>query len=246
MRRFRTSDKKAAGLAALWVAGAGVAGAGWATTQADERDQAPTSEQRGVDVLGSDQVSTPTTTTPVVSTTVAPTTSVAPTTTSAPTTVASTTSAPTTVVSTTSAPTASTEGSPEVAVAELETLLDGQSIQFMFSTAIPTPQTEALVADLAELLHSHPDLRLHIVGHTDPSGNAEANQMLSQARAQSVANHMILRGVDGSRMTVEGRGSSEPVADNSTQWGKEQNRRVVITATGVEPTDVDSPQESDQ
>ncbi len=136
---------------------------------------------------------------------------------------------PGTVPPSTVPPTTGLQSSAD-AVAALAAILEGRTIEFLFSTAIPTPDTQGIVADLISLMEQYPDLQLHIVGHTDPVGNEEANQELSRARAQSIANHLILAGIDPSRMSAEGRGSSEPINDNESFAAREQNRRVTIEA----------------
>lgn len=72
-------------------------------------------------------------------------------------------------------------------------------------------------------------VEITIVGHTDSTGPEERNQVLSEARAQSVAALLESLGVDGSRLVVIGEGESKPLASNSTQDGRAKNRRVVIT-----------------
>ena len=75
------------------------------------------------------------------------------------------------------------------------------------------------------------DTDITIYGHTDSSGNEAINQPLSEKRAQSVADYLKNCGISSSRMTVEGKSSSMPVADNATKEGKAQNRRVEIYIT---------------
>ena len=72
-------------------------------------------------------------------------------------------------------------------------------------------------------------LSVDIYGHTDSTGNDGINIPLSNKRAQSVANYLMQCGVSSSQFkNVAGKGSSEPVADNSTAAGKQQNRRVEV------------------
>ncbi|MBX3607818.1 MAG: OmpA family protein [Piscinibacter sp.] len=73
-----------------------------------------------------------------------------------------------------------------------------------------------------------PAMRVRIVGHTDSTGNDAINNPLSIDRAQSVRDYLAARGVAPSRVETEGRGSREPVADNGTEAGRAQNRRVEI------------------
>ena len=69
---------------------------------------------------------------------------------------------------------------------------------------------------------------VRIVGHTDSTGSDAVNDPLSVQRAQTVRDFLSTRGVPGPRMSVEGRGSREPLADNATEVGRTQNRRVEI------------------
>ena len=73
-----------------------------------------------------------------------------------------------------------------------------------------------------------PKMRVRIVGHTDSTGNDAINDPLSVQRATSVRNYLSNRGVDPARTEVQGRGSREPVADNTTEAGRAMNRRVEI------------------
>jgi len=67
-----------------------------------------------------------------------------------------------------------------------------------------------------------------IYGHTDSTGSASYNQQLSQRRAQSVANYLGSQGIDQRRFAVVGYGDTQPIASNSTEAGRAQNRRVEI------------------
>lgn len=69
---------------------------------------------------------------------------------------------------------------------------------------------------------------VRIVGHTDSTGSAAINDPLSVHRAQSVRDFLVTRGVPAQRMSVEGRGAREPIADNATEAGRARNRRVEI------------------
>lgn len=96
------------------------------------------------------------------------------------------------------------------------------------------PQSEQAMADLAQFLLENAGVTIHIVGHTDNVGSNYDNQILSEGRANAVRADLIQRGIDASRITAEGKGETEPVADNDTDEGRQLNRRVefTITATG--------------
>lgn len=84
------------------------------------------------------------------------------------------------------------------------------------------------LAQAAQTLATYVDTTISIVGHTDSTGSAAINNPLSVNRAQSVANYLAQRGVATSRMTVSGKGSTQPIADNATDVGRAQNRRVEL------------------
>lgn len=82
----------------------------------------------------------------------------------------------------------------------------------------------------SDFIRSNPGSRILIEGHTDSVGSLSSNLALSQARAESVRNHLIAGlGLDPRRIEAKGYGEDRPVADNSTPEGRMQNRRVVIT-----------------
>lgn len=75
-------------------------------------------------------------------------------------------------------------------------------------------------------------MKVRIDGHTDAQGSVAMNQQLSQARAESVKSALASMGVDGGRIEAIGHGESQPVADNNTAAGRQQNRRVEVTLVG--------------
>lgn len=94
-------------------------------------------------------------------------------------------------------------------------------------TEISADQTFGVdrVSDLAK---EYSEFKLAIEGHTDNQGRKDANLMMSQNRAQAVLSYLASKGIDVSRMSALGKGNSEPVADNRTKTGREQNRRVEV------------------
>ncbi|KAA9331257.1 OmpA family protein [Adhaeribacter soli] len=101
-------------------------------------------------------------------------------------------------------------------------------ILFNTNSAELRPQSQADIQTLAGTLKKYGDTNVIVEGHTDATGSDAINQPLSERRAQSVANYTIAQGVEPSRITTQGFGSSKPVADNSTEAGKQANRRVEI------------------
>jgi outer membrane protein OmpA-like peptidoglycan-associated protein len=79
---------------------------------------------------------------------------------------------------------------------------------------------------LKELLESNPSMQIELRGHTDNQGTKDYNQKLSEARAKAVVDYLVERGIDRSRLTSIGYGKSQPIADNATSEGRQQNRRV--------------------
>jgi len=96
------------------------------------------------------------------------------------------------------------------------------------SANLRSDSTETLQQALA-VINKRPNSHWVISGYTDSQGSADVNQRLSDARAGAVMDWLIEHGVDESRLTAKGYGSSHPVADNSTEEGRAQNRRVELT-----------------
>ncbi|MGL6153872.1 MAG: OmpA family protein [Cetobacterium sp.] len=81
---------------------------------------------------------------------------------------------------------------------------------------------------IAYVLNQYPETRILIAGFTDNTGSPNFNQKLSADRAHSVANYLISKGISPSRITYQGYGSSNPIANNNSAAGRSQNRRVEI------------------
>ena len=91
---------------------------------------------------------------------------------------------------------------------------------------------KATLDEVALRMKDESDARALVIGYTDSTGSDAANQRISQRRADAVKEYLVTRhGIDPSLITVEGRGSADPVGDNSTAAGRAQNRRAVIRLT---------------
>ena len=101
-------------------------------------------------------------------------------------------------------------------------------ITFPINSAQIQPQFYGTLDQVSQTLASYPATLIDVYGHTDPSGGDRINVPLSQNRAQSVAAYLNSRGVAPERIATQGFASSRPIADNSTESGRAQNRRVEV------------------
>ena len=101
-------------------------------------------------------------------------------------------------------------------------------INFDTDKASLRPDAQPVIAEIGKLLEDDPSLSLSIQGHTDNTGSRDHNQALSAARARSVLGALVGLGIDPSRLSSLGFGQDKPVADNATQAGRAQNRRVEL------------------
>jgi OmpA-OmpF porin, OOP family len=101
-------------------------------------------------------------------------------------------------------------------------------IQFEFDKATLQQASAKQLQDVLTLLYTYPDLKLEIQGHTDSDGSADYNLQLSQQRAESVRQYLLLFGIDPSRLQAKGYGESMPVAPNDSDENKAKNRRVEL------------------
>ncbi|MNN16173.1 Outer membrane porin F precursor [compost metagenome] len=97
---------------------------------------------------------------------------------------------------------------------------------FAFDSADLTAGSQQRLQSLLPRLNELGVSRIKVVGHTDNVGSDSYNQALSERRAASVAQYLISQGLAPQKVTSEGRGTSEPVAENDTEQGRAQNRRV--------------------
>lgn len=106
---------------------------------------------------------------------------------------------------------------------------DGTVIQFPFGLAVKEvdPALDKYFEQVAERLKKTKET-VSIVGHTDDKGSDAANLKLGQERADYVKDILIAKGIVVDRLIVESKGESEPIADNATEDGRDQNRRVVV------------------
>ena len=112
-------------------------------------------------------------------------------------------------------------------------LVTADPIQFEPTLADLTPESDAVLTEVAAVLNEQPTAQLEVVGHTDDVGDEQENQALSEDRAEAVVDRLAQLGVDRARMTFRGEGESTPIADNSTDEGRAQNRRIEFVLVGA-------------
>jgi outer membrane protein OmpA-like peptidoglycan-associated protein len=124
--------------------------------------------------------------------------------------------------------------------AQVETITDANGLEaikvtfdsgILFATnkADLNATSKASLTQFAEVLKENRDMDIAIIGHTDTTGNDAINNPLSKNRAQSVSKFLKSQGVASAQIkTIDGQGSTNPVADNSTAEGRKQNRRVEV------------------
>jgi outer membrane protein OmpA-like peptidoglycan-associated protein len=112
----------------------------------------------------------------------------------------------------------------------------GEGIKITFDTGLLFNVNSSTVSDeskknleeLSTILNKYDDTNILIEGHTDNTGTAKYNKTLSEERAASVATQLKSDNVNNSRITTVGYGEEQPVADNSTEVGRKENRRVEV------------------
>ncbi len=101
-------------------------------------------------------------------------------------------------------------------------------IRFATDSASLEVGAAAVLEDVVRVLKAKPSLKVEVQGHTDNTGTAEHNMELSRRRAATVAQYLELYGISADRLTTKGYGENRPLADNSTEAGRAQNRRVQL------------------
>lgn len=120
--------------------------------------------------------------------------------------------------------------------ATVESVNDGEALKVTFdsgiffatNSSVVSEAAKAALSNFAVTLQQNPDTYVKIVGHTDSTGKVDYNQTLSEKRAKSVYDYLSLNSVSNNRLSYEGKGIHQPVADNSTVEGRALNRRVEV------------------
>ncbi|MDH4008146.1 MAG: OmpA family protein [Desulfuromonadales bacterium] len=102
-------------------------------------------------------------------------------------------------------------------------------VLFDVNSSVLKPGSYSEIDRVANVLVQYPQTNIQIAGHTDSTGSETYNQELSERRAMSVQNALVNKGVSPNRMRSIGLGEGQPIADNSTESGRQLNRRVTVT-----------------
>ncbi|MGY2735094.1 OmpA family protein [Sphingomonas sp. UYP23] len=100
--------------------------------------------------------------------------------------------------------------------------------EFVGRKVEPTIESKARIERLATMMQAYPDVRLHVIGYTDASGDDVADKAVSSARAEWIVQALHDAGILRSRLSSEGRGGNEPITPNNDAVGRAKNQRVAI------------------
>jgi OmpA-OmpF porin, OOP family len=112
-----------------------------------------------------------------------------------------------------------------------DTWFDFDRLLFDTNSATLQGSSNEQLGNIAAILKAYPAVHIRIGGYTDNQGDAASNLKLSQDRANTVMNQLVAMGVDPSRLDAKGYGEDHPVADNSSDAGRAQNRRISMRVT---------------
>jgi outer membrane protein OmpA-like peptidoglycan-associated protein len=111
---------------------------------------------------------------------------------------------------------------------QTEVITLDDAVLFAFNKSDLTPAGQSQLDSLMGKLQSADVVSIKVIGYTDNVGSQTYNQALSERRASSVAAYLLNRGLAPDKLTSEGKGESQPVADNETEEGRAKNRRVEL------------------
>jgi outer membrane protein OmpA-like peptidoglycan-associated protein len=126
-------------------------------------------------------------------------------------------------------------GCPVASVVE-DKIIILERVEFDVGQATLRPESDKVLGAVLTVLNEHPEItRLRVEGHTDNQGNAQRNLTLSRQRAAAVVKWLIERKVDAKRLTSQGFGQAKPLESNTTELGRQNNRRVEFHIEGSNP-----------
>jgi outer membrane protein OmpA-like peptidoglycan-associated protein len=111
-------------------------------------------------------------------------------------------------------------------------IVNMSDVLFDFNKFALKPEAREKLAKVSGILLAYPNLKLQVEGHTDNVGSDEYNQKLSEQRADGVRDYLVSQSVPNGNISAQGYGKTQPIADNSTNSGRAQNRRVELVVSG--------------
>jgi OOP family OmpA-OmpF porin len=127
-------------------------------------------------------------------------------------------------------------GCPEAVRVTEQEIIILQQVQFDTNKATIKKVSDTLLDEVSGVLKEHPEItKIEVQGHTDNRGAPKLNEKLSQDRADAVRKALIKRGIEEGRLTAKGYGQNVPIADNKTEAGRQENRRVQFKITEKVP-----------
>jgi outer membrane protein OmpA-like peptidoglycan-associated protein len=117
-------------------------------------------------------------------------------------------------------------------------------ILFGYDQAALNPSAQTNLDKLVKVLNEYPDTNIEVQGHTDSKGSDTYNQGLSERRAAAVSTYLRGKGINASRVTTKGYGETAPMAENDSEEGRAQNRRVTFLITANQKMVQDAKTES--
>jgi outer membrane protein OmpA-like peptidoglycan-associated protein len=113
----------------------------------------------------------------------------------------------------------------------IDELLQDAAIQFEQASSMLEKDSYASLDRIAIALKRCDEVQIEIRGHTDNSGDPDSNLKLSGNRAQRILDYLVLNGLESERLRATGLGDAEPIANNDSEFGRSQNRRIEIVVT---------------
>jgi outer membrane protein OmpA-like peptidoglycan-associated protein len=120
-------------------------------------------------------------------------------------------------------------GCPEVPANVSKPLgMAAQNISFGATNATLTTRSHTSLDQVVRIMNENPGLNIRVEGHTDNAGDDDANMELSENRAEAVRDYLVSKGISTDRITTEGFGETQPIADNNTSSGRLKNKRIEL------------------
>ncbi|MCB1354628.1 MAG: OmpA family protein [Rhodobacteraceae bacterium] len=117
---------------------------------------------------------------------------------------------------------------PEICAEEIDAILESGSINFKAGSAEITPESQGIIAAIADVLRTCPGAQFEVAGHTDSQGREDVNDRLSAERAEAVREVLEDQDLPLVSFRARGYGAGRPVADNDTEEGRRRNRRIEL------------------